>query len=206
MRTFLLLALLLAATLGLFAQETVYSDEAMFGGCKTPSLNYPTYAVTVEHIYEHPKLKKPSVSTTRITRGGEFWEIDYGTQILRCNGTFVADINTEDKTITLIPAIDFDDYIQNPFFYPYDSFSKVGQEGELIHVRLFNSEWEEDYRDIVYNQENCTAKEIRMVDADGINQTYKYTDWELYVKIATSDFETDTKAFTEDGWTVTDRR
>lgn len=206
MRTLLLLVLLLAAAVGLFAQQGQYSAEAMFGGCKTPSLNYPTYSVTVEHIYEHPKLDKPSVSSTKITRGGEFWEIDYGTQILRCNGAYVADINKEEKSVELIPSLDFDDYIQNPFFYPYDSFSKIGLEGEDIRIRLFKDDWDEEYRDVVYNQEDCIAKSIEFINPNGVKQTYLFKDWELYLKISTSDFETDTAALSKKGWTISDIR
>lgn len=191
-------------TFGLSAQE--YSDEAKFGGCKTPSLNYPTYRVTVIHEVTHPKLKKPSLSEVTITRGGEFWELDYGNQIMRSNGEYVAFLYPEDKIIELQYGLDFDEYIQNPFFYIYDSFAHIQTEDELVTIQMFNEEWEEDYREIVYNQDDCVAVSVKMINPGNTENNYYFKNWELYIDLKTSSFNTPIESYREKGWKIYDMR
>jgi hypothetical protein len=160
--------------------------------------------------YPHEMILSPDGQLAYVTDYGAL-----GAEYEGEGGTTVSIIDVAEQkksgTIDLANArrphgLDIDEYMINPFFFPYDSFALVEKEGEQIKVRLFNEEWEEDYREITYEQESCTPIKVEYVDPDGLSEVYNYSDWQFYIDISTADFESDPESYKEKGWTVEDIR
>lgn len=205
MKQFFFVALLILQSALVMAQD--WTPEQMYGGCKTPSINYPTYSVTLKEELYHPKLKKPSTTEVQIVRGGEFWSLDYGeSQEIISDGENIFILYPNEKRLEMTFGFKFKDRIQNPFFYPYDSFEVIESTEEMTTVKLYLETEEELYRIVSYRQSDCTPHKIEVFYKDERRRVYSYLDWELYIDIFPSDFTVDLQELRNQGWTVEDRR